>query len=283
MNDELTSVASARVAKGDFIVWQLPSQIDTIMNSYVFLMKDGKVCVMDGGSRAETEYLRHFLALLGNRVEAWFMSHPHPDHVEALNEILKDPLGLTIKTVYHSELSEKFHTQYETIYSDATAEFYRNLRQFDCEIVDLQEPGDIITVSQTRFQILGVKNEEITVNPYNNQSMVIKVWDECKSILFLADLGKEGGEKLYKSTFRDQLNCDYLQLAHHGQSGVSKDFYRSIHFKACLWPTPTWLYNNDNGGGYNTHTWETVEIRQLMDELGISEHYRSFEGLARIE
>ncbi len=34
---------------------------------------------------------------------------------------------------------------------------------------------------------------------------------------------------------------------------------------------------------YNTHIFETVEIRNLMDELGIKEHFVSWEGLCRIE
>src|SRR5690606_18404472 len=99
----------------------------------------------------------------------------------------------------------------------------------------------------------------------------------------LGDLGIEAGDKLLGSSSKKDLDCDYLQLAHHGQRGVSKDFYRSIKFKACLWPTPLWLWNNDAGKGYNTHTWETVEIRNLMDEIGIKTHYISWQGLVRIE
>jgi len=27
-------------------------------------------------------------------------------------------------------------------------------------------------------------------------------------------------------------------MSHHGQNGVSMDFYRKVKFRACLWPTP---------------------------------------------
>ena len=37
--------------KTDFELWQLPSQINTIGNSYVFRTAVGKIAVMDGGLR----------------------------------------------------------------------------------------------------------------------------------------------------------------------------------------------------------------------------------------
>ncbi|HWK56798.1 MAG TPA: MBL fold metallo-hydrolase [Parapedobacter sp.] len=269
--------------KSDFIMWQLPSQVNTIMNSYVFQMANGKVCVFDGGTNAETTYLRGFIGALGNEVEAWFVSHPHSDHIEALNEILENPNGIKIKTIYHSKLSNAFVNTYEIDSKDLTFTFYDNLVKSGINVIDIREPGYEVRISKTIFKILGVSNEEIIVNPYNNSSMVIKVADANKSILFLADLGREGGDKLLASPYARELDCDYLQLAHHGQSGVRKEFYRQIKFSACLWSTPSWLYDNDAGQGYNTHTWETVEIRELMKQLGIKKHYRSFEGLFVIE
>jgi hypothetical protein len=61
------------------------------------------------------------------------------------------------------------------------------------------------------------------------------------------------------------------------------DFYRTVKFRACLWPTPTWVYNNDAGGGFNTHILTTIETRNTVDALNISENYLSFEGLTRID
>lgn len=97
------------------------------------------------------------------------------------------------------------------------------------------------------------------------------------------DLGIEGGDKLLASAFRKDLDCDYLQMAHHGQNGCSERFYKSIRFRACLWPTATWLYDNDKGGGFDTGPWKSVETRRWMEEKGIAEHYVSCDGLHRID
>lgn len=264
-----------------FVLWQLPPQTHSQQESYVLLMDGGKVCVIDGGVDGDAPYLRGFLAALGNEVEDWFISHPHPDHMGALNAILKEPNGLKIHTIYHSELSEAFIDQYEVGYNKKTAEFYKNLRNFDGKVVDVLKPGLMRNYGSSHIKILGVKNEEL-IN-YNNQCLVIKAWDNCKSVLFLNDLDKEAGDELLNGNYKNELNCDYLQMAHHGQNGVRKDFYRSIKFKACLWPTPLWLHDNDAGKGYNTYKWETIEIRNLMDSIGIKKNYWAYNGLCKIE
>mgnify|MGYP002513611429 FL=1 len=79
------------------------------------------------------------------------------------------------------------------------------------------------------------------------------------------------------SEYAKDLECDYLQMAHHGQDGCDKHFYESVKFRACLWPSPKWVYNAPLG------RLKTAEVRDWMKELGITEHYVSNEGLARIE
>ncbi|HBT96209.1 MAG TPA: hypothetical protein DEB25_00430 [Desulfobulbaceae bacterium] len=270
-------------AKGSFSLWQIPlSQTPVQGNSYIFCTKTGKVVVMDGGVQREAGYLRGFLGLLGNEVEAWFISHPHLDHIGAFNEILKKPDGLTIKAVYHSELLPEFYKRVEPEHQNLTVEFYRNLKKSGISVTDVTEPGVSIEIDGTTFKILDVKDESVTVNAYNNSSMVIRVEDAVRSVVFLADAGIEQGNRLLHGPFSSELNCDFLQMAHHGQKGVSLDFYRTIRFGACLWPTPQWLWNNDAGKGYNTGPWETIIVRNLMNELGIKKHFISWQGLSRI-
>jgi len=282
------SIVSAAVpfashkSKSNFILWQLPSQTDTIGNSYVFLMNNGKIVVMDGGFSSDAPYLRGFLAALGNEVALWFISHPHSDHRGALYEILKNPGDIRIKKVCHSELSPEY-CKTEKAPSVPAQTFYNLLKKSGIPIVNLKEPGKVFCIDKTNFKILIVKNEDFKVNTFNNSSMVIRVWDRSKSFVFLADCGKEEGNRLLNGPFRKDLDCDYLQLAHHGQQGVSMDFYRTIKFKACLWPTPTWLYDNNCGHGYNTGPYKTVETEKVIASLGITENYISYKGLCKIE
>lgn len=56
-----------------------------------------------------------------------------------------------------------------------------------------------------------------------------------------------------------------------------------VRFRACLWPTPLWVWNNDVGEGFNTAWMKTIDTRRWMDEIGIEEHYPSWQGIVKIE
>lgn len=261
-----------------FVLWQLPSQIDSIGNSYVVQTANGKVIVMDGGFEAEKDYLRGFIDALGGKVDAWIISHPHDDHITAIIALLENPKGLKIDKIYHS----RFPDVLIDAESEKTAEITRKFYSLpdnatDIEVVDCH-CGDEFEIDDVNFKILSEKNPEMANrNPYNNSSMAYKMWDSKKSFIFLGDLGVEGGQKLLDSEYAKDLECDYLQMAHHGQDGCDKKFYQTVKFRACLWPSPKWVYNAPMG------RLKTAEVRGWMKELGITEHYVSNEGLARIE
>ncbi len=159
-----------------------------------------------------------------------------------------------IKAIYHSALPPAFYKPNETESSTYSTEgFYNNLSNSGIQVVNVTSPGMTVEIDQTKFKILSVANPDITVNAYNNSSMAIRTWDAKKPMLFLGDMGAEGGDRLLAGAFR-----------------------------VCLWPTPSWIYENDQGEGYNTGNLQTIEIRELMDSLGIKEHYLSFEGLTKI-
>lgn len=264
--------------KESFVLWQLPSQIDSIGNSYVVQTANGKVIVMDGGFEAEKDYLRGFIDALGGKVDAWIISHPHDDHITAIIALMENPKGLKIDKIYHSRFPDVLIDAESEKTAEITRKFYSLLdNATDIEVVDCH-CGDEFEIDGVNFKILSEKNPEMANrNPYNNSSMAYKMWDSKKSFIFLGDLGVEGGQKLLDSEYAKDLECDYLQMAHHGQNGCDKKFYQTVKFRACLWPSPKWVYNAPMG------RLKTAEVRGWMKELGITEHYVSNEGLARIE
>ena len=266
-----------------FTVWQIPSHTNTIGNSYVFQTKTGKVIVMDGGFPEEAFTLRGFIGALGNEVEAWFISHPHDDHMGALWEILKQGTqDLRIKAIYHSRITDKV-IDAEPSEAEKTRDFYDKLSTCEANVVDLQQAGQVFDFDGMKLKIVSVATQLVT-NPYNNNSMIMRVWDKKKSMVFLGDAGIECGDLALKGPYAKDLDCDYLQMAHHGQNGCSKEFYRSIKFRACLWPTPMWVWNNDIGQGFDTAHLNTVRTREWMDKIGIKEHHVSVrDGLWRLD
>ena len=74
---------------------------------------------------------------------------------------------------------------------------------------------------------------------------------------------------VYKRQDLASLNCDIVQVAHHGQNGVDFEFYKELYPRIALFPTPKWLWNNDAGYGPNSGGWATKETRDWMARLCI--------------
>lgn len=270
---------------GSFALWQLPSRTPSQNMSYVLRTCHGKLIVVDGGNRGDAEYLRGFLASLGNRVEAWFVSHPHPDHVDALTALLRSPELLRIEHLYGSIPSEAWVAKHEPnppSHLETVQAFNQALNDGDNKLEELSL-GQKWEIDGLQIEVLGIKNPEITANAINNSSIVFRVSDDSKSVLFTGDLGVEGGRKLLASEYKQQLPADYVQMAHHGQAGVELAFYRVVQPRYCLWPTPAWLWDNNSGAGPGSGPWQTLTVREWMDELNVEQHYISAHGLIRID
>lgn len=273
----------APAGQPNFTLWQLPNQTHTQMMSYVIQTGNSKLIVIDGGTAGDAPYLADFLKKRGNRVDAWFITHAHSDHFNALREILKQPNGLKINTIYGSLPSQAW---IDTVGSEDEQKVFKQfnevLAQADRKIVELTL-GLEMNIDGVHIEILGIKNEEIKRNPVNNSSLVMRVSDTAKSILFLGDLGVEGGDKLLNSPLAKRLPSDYVQMAHHGQAGVNEAFYQHVNPSYCLWPAPKWLWDNDNGGGKDSGPWRTLEVRAWMEKLPIKAHYPMCEGIHKID
>lgn len=279
------ALAQTPAPRDTFTLWQLPQQSPTQMMSYVIQTVNDEVIVIDGGNEAEAGYLRGFLGALGDQVTLWIISHPHSDHVAALNVILDDPGTLQIDAIA-AALPEvewlKEHCPGET----ATVTHVERLRAGAerCGI-PLRELtlGETFEIDGVHSKVLGVCNPEIHANGVNNSSMIWRMWDDRKSVLFTGDIGAEASEKVLNGPYRDELKADYLQMAHHGQAGATEAFYVAAAPRYCLWPTPDWLWDNDNGGGKGSGPWQTLEVRAWIDELDVERHYILKDGLHRID
>lgn len=274
---------SASSAGKTMTLWQLPEQTHSQMMSYVIRTGKGKVIVIDGGTKGDAPYLKSFLKDLGNEVEAWFITHQHSDHTDALATILGDLDGLKINRFYSSLLDEEWIRAYERVWIDDVI-FLNNAMKNAGRCFNEMVPGQVLEFDNVRVEVLAVKNPELHMNAVNNSSVVLRFQDPEKSVLFLGDLGLEAGEKLMKSPFASRLRSDYVQMAHHGQNGVTRGFYELVRPQYCLWTTPTWLWNNDSGGGKGSGPWKTLEVRSWMEELKPKRSFvTSIDGLVRID
>lgn len=123
-------------------------------------------------------------------------------------------------------------------------------------------------MDNVKCDILKIADPEmINTDNGNDSSMCFKLTatDVNKSILFLGDAYYYANMELLKDPAK--LKADVVQMAHHGQNGISKDAYIAIAPKVCCFNCPMWLYNNDPGTGYNTGKWKSIEVQNWVQEL----------------
>lgn len=244
----------------------LSSQGGAQMLSSVIRSNNGSLVIVDGGWEADGGYLVEHIKANGGVVDAWLITHPHSDHAGALYDILKNRSDeIEINRIYYSFAPVSW---YEEV-SPKDVNMVRNLVEELDKLPEDKLRGDIgkdykIMVDNLRITAMNDRYQ-LETDPVNNSSITYMVDTGKKKVLFLGDMSYDGGARLARES-GDSLKADIVQMAHHGQNGVGKSVYQSIAPRICLWPTPQWLWDNDNGGGYNSGSWRTIETRSWMEQ-----------------
>ena len=258
------------------------------MNSFIITTEGGHVIVIDGGENSDAANLiGHLHALTGKEiphVDAWILRHPHADHICAfLQTVETKPCAVTVGKVYYNFPSADFIAGLQPWPDESPARFYRDLPLFADKAVIVTRT-DSFDVGDAHFECLYSPNPEITENVCNNSSLVLMMTLGGKKTLWLGDAGEEEGDRILALCGDPSaLKADYVQMAHHGQCGVKKDFYEAVSPVGCFWNTPKFLWENDAGLGYNTHGWKTIEVQGWMAEIGATEHYVMMNGDQSVE
>ncbi len=265
----------------------LKSVTDTINTSFV-LESNGTLLVVDGGFPSEAPYLYEYLKDLGGHVDTWFLTHFHDDHFGCFLTILQEHPDITVDKVCFNFPSDEFIIKYEPKQSCKMSEewlqiFRETVKARDLPCVTATE-GDVYEFDKgnVKVRVLRTYNEEFAY--INNSSTVFRFEVDGKSILFLGDLGVEGGRELLCKAAPEMVKADFVQMSHHGQGGVDKACYEAIKPTYCLWPTPSWVWNNMGPGGYDTNVFQTIIVRGWISSLRcVKKHYLMIDGTQVID
>lgn len=244
-----------------------------------------KTIVIDGGTCKDSKQLVNFLKNESDsHVDAWFFTHPHHDHIGCFVDIKKNWPCIAVDKIYYHFPSLADETYAACARSELEASLWKDVKEWDARYQTYKvSVDDSFDFDDVKIRVLRVFNPDITNSCINNSSTVYRIEGKQRSILILGDLGIEGGVELISKCPFDLLHADYTQMAHHGQKGVSRDFYEYIKPKRCIWASPEWLWNNDQGNGFDTGIFQTVRTREWMEALGVTEHFVEKDGIQKIE
>lgn len=257
-------------------IHMLRSVEDTIGDSFIITTEDGKVIVIDGGFSFETDYFIQYLkAVTGKRVpkvDAWVLTHPHTDHVEVFNEVAENRSKQVKfdKVMLHYVPYELYESRSQEEGMQMVGEFNRISKAFP-EKVQILNTGDVFNIGAAKITVLYTADTSFI--DINEHSVIFRMDLGGKSAVFTGDAQVNAGNKtLAKWKDTDMLDCDICKMAHHGQDGVDRNFYEAVSPEICLWPTPTWVWDNVNGN------LKTLEVRAWIEELGVKENYIAWQG-----
>ena len=223
---------------------------------YVFLLPDGRFIVQDGGYRNKNRADNIYKSILEIApdpenivIAAWYMSHPHIDHQQAIEEFLsqhKDDENLTIESfVLNYAPSSMYSYKRPDGYRETSGESVDNLFSLikrcapEAKIIKAHT-GQMIKYGEDAYvEVLYTPEDYLPAELFdyvNSTSLVIRVTVSDTAVLLLADTTHASG-RIMEQTFGDYLRSDMVQLAHHGKAPSNSSLYDLVKAEVLLWPT----------------------------------------------
>lgn len=125
-----------------------------------------------------------------------------------------------------------------------------------------------------RWTITPLNDYDLTIaRPnINDTSICLSVDTAGRKWLVTGDIGRQVCGRIAED-LGPRLNHEFVFLSHHGQNGADKDFYAKVKPSVAIWPTPNWLWENDNGHGPGSGLFETNRTKCWMQDLGVRENH----------
>ena len=277
------------------------TETSKFMMSFVIVTKKNNVIIIDGGRREDMPLLKKYVA--GRHVSAWILTHAHSDHIDGfVYEAKKNGCAdFDIEGVYYhfpdyDELIRKTDVPDLAYFREELNEMlpaFNSVKEKFADKTHIVQRGDRLTVDEVYIEFLYAYRDGLYANLMNDASLVFRLSGEKKSVLFLGDLGPDGGDRLFRES-KDKLKADYCQMAHHGHMNVSMEVYAKIKPKACFWCAPKWLYEEEEVPEYLTDAdyleragrlrmYGTALTREWMKLLGVKKHYVRGFGTCKTE
>lgn len=244
---------------------------------YTIKSPDGKLAVIDGGTKEYADYVRQVLLEEGNHVDVWILTHAHEDHMGAFVEIYKNPGSITINEVYTIDIDYDYYA--EVAQPVDRFDIYEEFLKLNIPNITYLSAGDSIDLIGLNMEVFNGysdlhKNKQISGNLMNECSMVFKVTNNKESLLFCADTGDITVLENILREYGSQIAADYMQVGHHGAS-YNKEFFETVGANVLFIDAPLALrewkdypvYTNLeilNEEGYEIYTYETTPNTILL-------------------
>lgn len=261
-------------AKGDWFLyesclkegqWKI-TQYGTISGlqsmSYSMVSETGCFIMIDGGYDVDAPEISRLAEVFGNKVDLWICSHFHSDHIGGITELLKNPGELQIGEIWYPPVDFEtyltFAKEWDTI--DTCEAFLNEIKGMDN--VQTVSNGESKSFGGLEFFFLSAYTEgQPWTYEGNNCGFVFRVKGDEETMLFCCDAGNEWMSQVLMDCYGDLLKCDYLQMGHHGNGGLTAEAYQMTRPKVAFFDGPGWLFED-------RERYTAAQNRELMESMG---------------
>ncbi|MBR4959667.1 MAG: MBL fold metallo-hydrolase [Clostridia bacterium] len=272
------------------------TETSKFMMSFVIVTDKNNCIIVDGGRPLDMPLLKE--AVGGRHISAWILTHAHDDHISGFTDEMAKNSGadFDLEKVYYNfpdydALIDNHNVPDYTYFRTELEEMlpaFNAVKEKFAEKEHIVTQGESIDVDEVHIEFLYAFHDGLYANLMNDSSLVFKMTTPNTSVLFLGDLGPDGGDVLFRES-RDKLPSAIVQMAHHGHMNVSMEVYAAIMPKICLWCAPDWLYAEPEVPAYladgeklrrmgRIRMYGTALTRRWMDLLGVEKHYVTADG-----
>ncbi len=214
---------------------------------HIITLDDGSFIVYDGGGNSNNDYvaLYNTLSSLNKRqdgkivIAAWILTHEHWDHYTNFSAFCKNYSNkVVLEGMYCNTPSGSF------AYNGYNPNYYMNSDFANLSSTLGGVPKYIVHTGMKFYirnacvEILYTQEDLYPTKLYyfNDSTMVSRVTVAGQTIAYLGDIRYEGSDRM-SDRYKEALECDIVQVSHHGFDGGTIELYRYLNPKTCLWPT----------------------------------------------
>lgn len=172
-------------------------------------------------------------------VSGWLVTHAHSDHISKLFDFLRyNRHDVVIEAIYSNIVSNDYASEEWGVEEKGLAEkFFVMLEKCtDIRKVKLHS-GQRFFVRDACFDVL-CTHEDVypeTIKEYNDSSLVVMMTiDSCRVFIPGDASGLES--RILVERFGEKLECDVIQVSHHGHRGLLSDCYELLKGKLAVFP-----------------------------------------------
>ena len=220
--------------------------------SYVLQLADGRYILVDGGGSDADDEATLLQYLTENKpdthekpvIALWMATHAHGDHIGLATDFLEHHgKEVTLEAIAHNFPDFQYNqASKEDLIAGMSAFANRFLvvaraasPTLNCWIL---HTGQTAEIAGAKIEILYTPEDYFpnAIDWGNDTSCAWKITVAGKTILFSGDCDPILCDDMAKWYGADVLQCDVLQVCHHGFNGATMAFYQAIDPKICLWP-----------------------------------------------